>query len=165
MLFWARIYILLHGFGTSVMWKCSKIAKKSKYRLILNNFRTHYAFYGHLQHQKSTYMGPESPKSIHKFLLPENAFIIDFSDVEMPLRCPKVELRGQKPQNFNPKSVMKFWKVLLTLHFLVKICILVHVFVCCILKTSITAFIFDLLKILHFLLVLFYGVIWENMSP
>ena len=66
----------------------------------------------------------------------------------MPLKCPKVKLRGQKPQNFNPKSVIKFRKVLQTLHFLVKICILVYVLVCCIVKTSITAFIFDLLPIL-----------------
>ena len=66
----------------------------------------------------------------------------------MPLKCPKVKLRGQKPQNFNPKSVIKFRKVLQTLHFSVKICILVYVLVCSILKTSITAFIFDLLPIL-----------------
>ena len=91
----------------------------------MNNFRTHYALYGHLQHQRSTYMGPESPKSIHKFLLPENAFIIDFSDVEMPLRCPKVELRGQKPQNFDLKLGIKFWKELQTPWFLVKYCVLI----------------------------------------
>ena len=94
----------------------------------MNNFRTPYALYGHLQHQKSTYMGPESPKSIHKFLLPENAFIIDFRDLEMPLKCPKVELRGQKPQNFEKrfKHHNFWWKTVFW-----------YVLVCCLHKTCI----------------------------
>ena len=49
-------------------------------------------------------MGLETPKSLHKLILPENAFTFYFSDVEPPLKCPKVERRGQKPQNFELKS-------------------------------------------------------------
>ena len=56
----------------------------------------------------------ESHISLHKFLLPENAIIFDFSNVEMPFKCPKVELGGQKPQNFNLKSGIKSRKVLQT---------------------------------------------------
>ena len=67
-------------------------------------------------------MGPESPKMLHKLILPENVVISYFSDVEMPLKCPEVELRGQKSQNFGLKSCIKFGKVLQTSQFLVKIC-------------------------------------------
>ena len=44
----------------------------------------------------------------------------------MPLKSPKVEFGGgQKPQNFNQKSGIKFRKVLQTSQFLLKNCILV----------------------------------------
>ena len=69
--------------------------------------------------------GSYFPKSLHKFLLPENVFIFYFCDVEMPLRCLKVEFRGQKPQKFNIKSNIKSWKVLQTSQFLVKNCVLI----------------------------------------
>ena len=59
-------------------------------------------------------MGLETPKRLHKLILPEIAFTFYFSDVEPPLKCPKVERRGQKPQNFDLKSDIKFQKMLQT---------------------------------------------------
>ena len=54
--------------------------------------------------------GSESHKSLHKFLLPENAMIFDFSNVEMPFKCPKVEFGGkeEKYENFDLKLGIKF---------------------------------------------------------
>ena len=72
----------------------------------------------------STFKGSKSHKSLHNFLLLKNANIFDFSNVEMPFKCRKVELGGQKPQNFNLKSC-KFRKLLQKTHFLVKYCALV----------------------------------------
>ena len=56
-------------------------------------------------------MGSKCPNSLHEFILPENVVISYFSDVEMPLKCPKVELGGQKSQNFSLKWGIKFENV------------------------------------------------------
>ena len=53
-------------------------------------------------------MGPLPPKILRKLILPENVVISYFSDVEMLLKCPEVELRGQKPENLDLKSGLKF---------------------------------------------------------
>ena len=91
----------------------------------MTNFWTPRALYGPLWYWKSKIKGSESPISLHKFILPENAFIFDLSDVEMPFKCRNIELRGQKPQIFNLKSGIKFWKVLQTSQLLVKNCIFI----------------------------------------
>ena len=62
----------------------------------------------------------KSPKSVHNILVPENVslflvpenvlftyFFFLFCDIEIPLRCLKVEFEGQKSQNFNLKSGIK----------------------------------------------------------
>ena len=43
-----------------------------------------------LHYQQSDLNGSYSPKSLHKFVLPENAFNTTFLEVEMHLKCPKV---------------------------------------------------------------------------
>ena len=58
-------------------------------------------------------------------MLLENGIIFDLSDAEIPLKCSKGELRGQKPQNFNLKSGIEFWKVLQTSQFYMRNYILI----------------------------------------
>ena len=60
-----------------------------------DQFSDPHGFYDPLLHQISTSMGPESPKMLHKLILPENVVISYFRNEEMPLKCPEVEPRGK----------------------------------------------------------------------
>ena len=78
---------------------CTKVA-------ILANFRTPHAFYDPLKHQRSTSMGPESPKMLHKLILPENVVISYFWDVEMYKICTKFIISINFDQFLDPSHLL-----------------------------------------------------------
>ena len=56
----------------------------------------------------------ECPKAqtVQKFILPENVFKTIFIEVEMLLKCPKVRVLGQNLQKFCQTRPIKFGKML-----------------------------------------------------
>ena len=67
--------------------KCQNVIKNA----ILDNFGTIYdPFKGPFHYQRSTLKSSFSPKSLHKFILPENLSTSNFREVEIKEICPKV---------------------------------------------------------------------------
>ena len=94
-------------FEVKVHWKCPKPV----YLVILSNFEPSDPLKSPIYQQKSTPKGPYSPKSLHKFVLPENVFKTIFFNVETLLKCPKVRVWGQNPQKFCQKRPIKLGKM------------------------------------------------------
>ena len=80
----------MDSFLSFLKWKYSESAQNVIFHAILANFEPYDPLRGPLQDQQSTFKGSYSPKSLHKFILPENLSTSNFREVEMKEIRPKV---------------------------------------------------------------------------